>query len=896
MCSRAVLPSLLLVLLWGCHTLPAPPPAPVVPVAARSARWHALSEQGVVVVPPEGRTAPEWLLEELLAGLAALPASARRFPGGQLVIELRDEPAPFGMGDGSDAYPDWRDGLRRFVLYRYTDSQEPRASYRLERLSEEERERLWRRRAMVHAVIGRWDEHLRWSRRAAWARITGWRQRTASNSYDWAYSRKRGLESPALDFITFAEEALVPAESLRADAVPPDDQVRCQEFSKGHYLDGLLRALGGAPPRMSSSPADRGFACPAFDRWADIDELLHVEVLLSAPTGQRLQSLFGHLMLRPVYRQGSGRLGNIEPVMEIAAITGFQQPLPAFLARGVFGGYLNTYDFISMGSLRQEQLGRDERDVRRFPLSLSPAERLRLMERLWELERRGYHPYRFFSDNCASYLAFALDGALAPERLVGVGGLIVLPTGVLDSLARDNDPLIERAPDDLLSHGSVALQAEREQDAWLDELAAREPETARDWRAVRVLARSPRLEDRRVAYERLRALAIRTLERTHEVRVRELVLGIVDSSARMERFVAERAVEKARAVEQLRLQPPPGFQLPTTEELITERQVRYQREHEHDRIAEGLLRQVQLIRLLEGLPKRPPTAAEQETLLAAERARETFLEVTALYGDLYERAGAEPARPEALAAPWDRVRSGQGHWSVGPELLAKAEKTAPALMVRTSFLSERLGEQRQNGLSPLAEVRLLDGTTHWSADGPRPRLAFADVTVGRVRMMPQAPSVARETVLGLLGWGAEVTSRRFEDGFTEHRAYAEASIPLHASPRYERHVLVSVGPAGGLETQGLWPRPTAASVGSRGELSARLAGNGFALRADASWAPLWSFFGGTGWTHHLRAAAALEAPLPSRSLQLSLLFNADWKVRPQGVERLMTAGLLFGAR
>jgi hypothetical protein len=74
-----------------------------------------------------------------------------------------------------------------------------------------------------------------------------------------------------------------------------------------------------------------------------------------------------------------------------------------------------------------------------------------------------------------------------------------------------------------------------------------------------------------------------------------------------------------------------------------------------------------------------------------------------------------------------------------------------------------------------------------------------------------------------------------------------------------------------------------------------VAGRGFALRADASWMPLWSIWGGTGWTHHLRGQAAVEVPLPARGLQLALALNADWRLRREGMDRTVTAGLMLAA-
>ncbi len=62
------------------------------------------------------------------------------------------------MGDGSAERPDWSEGQRRFHLYAWAPSEERRARLRTGRLTDAELERPWRRRAVVHAVMRRWDQ------------------------------------------------------------------------------------------------------------------------------------------------------------------------------------------------------------------------------------------------------------------------------------------------------------------------------------------------------------------------------------------------------------------------------------------------------------------------------------------------------------------------------------------------------------------------------------------------------------------------------------------------------------------------------------------------------------------------------------------------------------------
>src|SRR5690606_21907466 len=137
-------------------------------------------------------------------------------------------------------------------------------------------------------------------------------------NYAGAFSRARGQASAALDLVTFAEELFVPAESLRPEALGVDDQVRCQEFSRARVLSEVLaeEGLGALPPRGR---------CPAFDTWAEVENLSHFEVLMAAASGRQPESLFGHLMLRPVWREGAVPRGpGFGTVVQLVALTGLE--------------------------------------------------------------------------------------------------------------------------------------------------------------------------------------------------------------------------------------------------------------------------------------------------------------------------------------------------------------------------------------------------------------------------------------------------------------------------------------------------------------------------------------------------------------------------------------------
>ena len=361
---------------------------------------------------------PGWndeLREDLALGLAALPPAARL----PLEVELHDEARPLGLDNEPSA--------TRLRLFTYVADEEPRANSRLARLTPDQRRRLWRRRAVVHALIRRWDERLRWSSRSSWKALAGWDGAEPLLVYPWAFSRRRGMESAALDLATFAEELLVPAESIAPDAVSLDDRLRCREPSKARFLDERLTAID-----PSWKPARE---CPAFEAWASPSRLPKFEVMYATPSSSSAQALFGHLLLR-IVREDDTDTGSMQ-VIQLAALISPFEPMSSYIARGISGGFRGVFSLTTLADVHQEALGLEQRSLRRHALELTSEQRLRLLERIWELERVGYIDYRFFKANCATMLRFLLTPALGEAAPGPTLTPWETPTQVLDGLALD---------------------------------------------------------------------------------------------------------------------------------------------------------------------------------------------------------------------------------------------------------------------------------------------------------------------------------------------------------------------------------------------------------------------------------------------------------------------------
>lgn len=829
----------------------------------------ALARSGITLVE-EARFSDELVLD-LARGLERLPERHRSTPNETLLIELHDEPSDFGLGDGSKDRPEWSEGFGRFHLYAYAEPPDPRANHRLERLPEKTRESLWRQRAIVHALVRRQDALTRFSDSPEWRRIVGWlapfdRPLTFATrpliDYPWAFSRYRGLDSPALDFATFAEEALVPAESFDSTALPADDRVRCQEFTKSRALS---RFLDDPETTRNLAPKD----CKTFDAWARFDEFSHLEVLFSEPSGGKAQTLFGHVALRLVYERATWVQGpGSQTIVELAALTGPGEGPLEYLAKGLGGGFKAVFQTTSLAALLKQNLETEERSISRYRVELSVDESRRALERVWELERRGYVDYYFFSENCARMLVFLLDVVLAPDRHIESSGrFIAFPTSSLDALANvtaidertgDTRPLLTRLEPGFVSSLEHALVAEKERKHALETLlpSLTRPQSKR-WRTLHRELESSNGSRRKAAFETLDALVDDTL--AEDVSTVPIVTTYVGASARIERLALDRLDKERMGIDLRRLRLPEGTHIPSTDEMLFARQLSYERERPNIRDRTRLEEALALEGLLRTSPRREPTEQEARVIEDAERQRALFTRVLESWGRLLDLTGTTPdtvtpLSPENAPPPVSgedtrfRDRSGDGRVTLGLGV-ARTETGAwkGALTWRTSLLADTLGEARAHGVGALGELRLLDGKTTWGVGLGWPEHLRTDVTLIGFRSLLRAPKPVRTPVLGTLGWGWDVGARmrtlqtaRFRGTFA-----VEIIAPLFLSDSGESQTLLALGIEPELRAHWL---PNAGAIGPRIRLHHRTHLGGAypnALSIILTHEPRWTLLGDT---------------------------------------------------
>ncbi|MFL5319723.1 MAG: DUF4105 domain-containing protein [Myxococcaceae bacterium] len=847
-----------------------------------------LRSRGVQLIENEARL-DELDCAGLLLGLNALP---EQFRTGALRVEVHAGGADFGMGDelrgvvhlyayleAADGRTDLRDDRAAVPIWKSgAPTEDERAEYRLEGLTRDERRMLWRARAIVHAVVRRLDDQRKWSASTEWRLPTGWlapgdrplnRSEKPLNTYAWAYSRRLGQRSAALDLATFAEEALVPPSRVNpAHAEPPDDALPCQEFTKLRVLKSFFAKAGAHFDGTALAETPR---CELFDEFAHVSDLDHIEVLFSAPSSAGPESLFGHLLVRPVWRVEDelSRAPSFEPVMEIGAFSGVNTKPAEYVWHGLTGQSTTFFGMNGLGVVEKRALEVEQRSLTRYRMNLSKDEQVHVLERMWELERRGYFPYFFFTENCAAYTQLLLDPALAPEHRVGRNETFwVMPLATLDAMAKvtgeGGRPLVERLPVILESSSAVAKREERVAAEQFSALASAPGADKKSLSELDSLRRSLNPADRRRAYESLQ-LALKGLPSEH---VRPLVRALL----RVERYAVDVASAREQKVKEKARVITDATKLPTGEELLEWRQRLFQRERPIDRYREETTLTLRLRNIIESLPMRPLTDDEQRTLADAIAIRDAFQAAALLQASF---TTPEDNRAMELAAHEEREvrgeaflsdalrRSGSYRFEFGGGAVRLGSGLlSPGAYLNAAVVAEELGDARVNGFGPEYMVRLGDLRGLLGVQRGLPSVLFADVDVVNFRVLGERPELGRDSILHRVGFGVGLSYAHRSIGGDLNRLLIEGNLFETPLRTLELSSFVSLGAGAAIEIP---LSPGGLNSGLRSLLLFRvpLPGRSLAnaLRGELSYSARYSVLGPDRLQFLQEASASVEAPV-----------------------------------
>jgi hypothetical protein len=820
--SAPLLVAALLTLSSATAHAAAPDPAWPADHPERAAIDTLASQYNLVAIP--GLWQPGEL-SELARAAQAVPKGLWPYVPTVKLIRKRNQ-CMAGIGLYNSICPTFNKSGDTFYFYDMPPFQGEGSARRLEPLTKVERERLQRRRGLIHLVFAFADKKLGWSKTRAWRAINGWKDEHEQpfNLDLWAYSRYLGLRGPHYDLVTFAEEYLVdpeeilrdsdhPTAAARLNALVPDMALACQEFTKSRILGRFIAKLDptfalpvrGLPARPSATPEQRTPAgmCPQFNRWADMDHLEGFDILLAAATSDRPESLYGHLLMQVRYRSGEAvRSQGFEPVYQYGAITDTDVNKIDYFVKGLMGGFMSVIQPNSFRGVDRLFLQYEQRTLRHYALNLSPQQRLQVMQRIWEAERHITYPYYFMSDNCASMLLDLLEPALDVE-LPSPIRFALMPTEILDILASvpngERGPLLVKRPETHFSSREVALDAvPARRDALATLIQRAQGISNKDRDALRALDARLDLRDakaRQDAYIALRALLAQVLaahdkQPSASTSATRAAIDYLYYSSRVERYFMDVAFFRKRIIQigaqrqQLRLSAEEQLQL--RRELF--------REEDLESRQEAILAWARMgdERMRDG-EMRPFTEAEKAELAALDRTRDAYLESLESLATIIERFDPEldgvgyiddklavfereQSRRDALAMG----PAGKGRYLVGVTGGGTGTIDRPGAAnalwaeISASMIWERLGEQRRRGFRSDIESRALGLDAELRlGDRPQDDMRLA-LNVFRFMSIEQKMGPVQESWTDLFGWGVDI--RLLHDGRRDMSLGIEANL------------------------------------------------------------------------------------------------------------------------
>ncbi len=670
-------------------------------------------------------------------------------------------------------------------------------------------------------------------------------------------------------------DALV--DFAKAELVPPpgtadDDRVACRQPARWRLLQKLASGEGVDLPAAPSCTAMAAFADPAV--------VVGLEVLFVALTSAQASASFGHLLLRLV-RGPEPEIHDV--VYEISAITGFRDSSLAYVGRGLSGAYPLVFDPQTLSSALADNLHGQQRNIQRFALNVTAAQRRTILQLLWQVERDLALPYRFLNRNCATYLLWLLSTALDDAPEVGARvRLAASPAEILNRMAdiampHDGEPLLRHEPGGFESSNSHRLRAVASARAIRKRLDALPAPLGPRWRASDALGP-----------DALAALALATVAAlpTHRATIERLLQARV-IAARAELDSGQAAAVK---VDRERVRPRPDRPLPDLAHLLEWRRLAYLREDKKWRRDQQIARLLWIDDYAATAPRRAANRAERDILAGTERARAAF--VCATDGYLATADALDWASPPDLEREWrderqhEEARQWRGTLVRSPARLLGLRATLAdgalrsgwGAVLTTAFWREELGQMRPHGVGPTRSFVLADIETELGVDGDGVRWLGNRARLFEVASMSLVPAAEDGWLRHLgwvdwFGWGVQVHS-------------AAGPKASNASVRLDGYALLLDGLSGpwlvGVRA-GL--RPMLALRGGR-IFDAALLAEPFAQRRIGSLGRLAASMtmAQTWWRRDAQAALALEVPMGRREAWWARLgavtdCDAAWRCR-----------------
>lgn len=605
-----------------------------------------------------------------------------------------------------------------------------------------------------------------------------------------------------------------------------DEGVWCQHPTLARFISREAPSYGVTLPQAP--------VCPAFEAWARLDQLKGLELLMATPSTYEPVSSFGHISLRLRFEERDDSPQDL--VYEASALVEPHDHPALYAIKGLLGGYPLIFEPRTLKYVIELNSGEQGRTLLRYPLKLNQIERRAVLQRLWELERRAYLPYRFTTQNCAYYVIWLLETALFDVREeLTLSGLLIAPSETLDLL--EERGLIERHPRPLRAFYQEIEGWRREQVLVAKTLTSHQLLSSE----LSVLISDPQRfvsEVQRAMERPLKRPASDMSQATSQATSQELsqhllTLALFELKVRRRQLeIEQRHEERTRELIVSRTQL---REVPSLEEGISLRQQYHQDEDLTRKLAfaEHMKERAERLTHHERVNQDPLLKQQRQRV---KRARDAFFTLTRGYARLknthhqlklssllFSQPSSQPLtqtrlQPE-LTPRWES-HSGFRYTSISvmsaPFNTHQQTKDVLNLSIKRALWREQLGASRPYGVGPQRSLTLFRSelVARWREGSWQPRFPGVDIRLIEFTSMSEAlsPQEALEATLpsGGPAWGWRVTSDLRTMGEASHLDLAlglgftglhpqlsrwQLSLFTELSPRLARQPWLTTGSA-----------------------------------------------------------------------------------------------------
>lgn len=192
-------------------------------------------------------------------------------------------------------------------------------------------------------------------------------------------------------------------------AADANDSVRCRYPARYTWLSEHID-LPDFDPAFT--------ACTTFRRWARLNDLRSISVLFVSGYLSNPASSFGHSLLKFDYGDTKNRHQLLDTTFSFGALVPPDENMLAYIVRGITGGYAAGFSDHPYYDKDQVYTHREFRDIWRYQLALTPAQRFIVVAHLWEITAKKFR-YYFLTKNCTyrmgEVLGLVTNGQYTPR-------------------------------------------------------------------------------------------------------------------------------------------------------------------------------------------------------------------------------------------------------------------------------------------------------------------------------------------------------------------------------------------------------------------------------------------------------------------------------------------------